>query len=156
MDAPLGVTFFKKVELYQKISSLDGQTSKMVAKGGHKPLWPLEKKVLKWAYMGHKFLGSPITTDDFSVGNKDNKLKDFKIKPNEIGDIRLTSLLDNFIAHGFATEILEGRLYTGHSPILNRKIKKFYMTNHLKIKNSSNIATGYCQLLMNGQVLITS
>lgn len=116
MEAPLGVTFFKKVELYQKISSLDDQAREMVARGGHKPFWPLEKKILTWAYMGHKFLGSPIKTDDFSAGNPDNKLKDFKIKADEVEGINLTRLLDNFIAHGFATEILEGRLYTGHTP----------------------------------------
>lgn len=116
MDAPLGVTFFKKVELYQKISSLDEQSRKMNEQGGLKPFWSLEKKVLSWAYMGHKHLGSPIKTDDFSPGNPDNKLNDFKIKTEEMEGINLTRLLDNFIAHGFATEILEGRLYTGHAP----------------------------------------
>lgn len=116
MDTPLGVTFFKKVELYQKISSLDDQAKKMVRKGGLKPFWSLEKRVLKWTYTGHKHLGSPLKTDDFSPGNSNNKLKDFKIKPEEVKGINLTKLLDNFIAHGFATEILEGRLYTGRTP----------------------------------------
>lgn len=116
MDAPLGVTFFKKVELYQKISSLDNQTAAMLAKRGLKSFWPLEKKVLEWTYIGHKHLGSPLKTDDFSPGAADNKLKDFGIKDTEMKDINLTRLLDDFIAHGFATEILEGRLYTGHTP----------------------------------------
>ena len=116
MDAPLGVTFFKKVELYQNISSLDDQARKMLAKGGQKPFWPLERKVLIWAYMGHKFLGSPIKTDHFSRGSAENKLDDFGISGEEIGRINLTRLLDNFIAHGFASEILEGRLYTSSTP----------------------------------------
>jgi len=120
MEAPLGVTFFKKVELYQKIISLEDQTRKMEVRGGLKPLWPLERKVLVWAYTGHKHLGSPIKTDHFSAGSAGNKLKDFGITSEEIADINLTKLLDNFIAHGFATEILEGRLYTGNTPDENR------------------------------------
>lgn len=116
MEAPLGVTFFKKVELYQKISDLDQQTKKMSTKGGIESFWPLEKKVLAWAHVGHKHLGSPIRTDDFSQGSSDNKLADFEIEAEEVKDINLTRLLDNFIAHGFATEILEGRLYSGRTP----------------------------------------
>ncbi len=120
MEAPLGVTFFKKVELYQKISSLDNQTKKMISEGGLKPFWPIEKKVLAWAYMGHKHLGSPIKSDHFSAGSTDNKLKDFGIKAEDLEGVSLTRLIDNFIAHGFATEILEGRLYTSHTPNENQ------------------------------------
>jgi len=120
MDAPLGVTFFKKVELYQKISSLDQQSKKMDKKRGLPPLWPLERKVLAWTYTGHKHLGSPINASHFEAGSPHSKLDDFGIIKEELHNVHLTRLLDNFIAHGFATEILEGRLYTGQVPDENR------------------------------------
>lgn len=120
MDAPLGVTFFKKVELYQKLSSLDQQSRKMDKKRGLPPLWPLEKKVLLWTYTGHKHLGSPIEIRHFETGSPHSKLEDFGITNKELQNVNITRLLDNFIAHGFATEILEGRLYTGQVPDENR------------------------------------
>lgn len=116
MDAPLGVTFFKKVELYQKISSLDNQAIKMDKKRGLPPLWPLEKKVLAWTYTGHKHLGSPIKTNHFEIGSSHSKLEDFRITKGELHNVNLTRLLHNFIGHGFATEILEGRLYSAQAP----------------------------------------
>lgn len=116
MDAPLGITFFKKVELYQKISSLDEQASEMIKRGGWPPLWPIEKKVLTWAYSGHKHLGSPITTSHFDSESGNSKLEDFKITLQDMRNVHLTRLLDSFVAHGFASEILEGRLYTSHTP----------------------------------------
>lgn len=120
MEAPLGVTFFKKVELYQKISSLDQQARKMDKQRRIPPLWPLEKKVLLWTYTGHKHLGSPIRAHHFEEGSSHSKLADFGITKEELHNVHLTRLLDNFIAHGFATEILEGRLYTGQAPDENR------------------------------------
>lgn len=115
MDAPLGVTFFKKVELYQKISSLDEQARKMDKKRGLPPLWPLEKKVLAWTYTGHKHLGSPIKTTHFEANSSHSKLEDFGITERELSNVNLTRLLHNFIGHGFATELLEGRLYSGQT-----------------------------------------
>ncbi len=115
MDAPLGVTFFKKVELYQKIVSLDDQSRKMDTKRGLPPLWPLEKKVLAWTYTGHKHLGSPITTSHFEAGSSHSKLEDFGVTKKELHNVNLTRLLHNFIGHGFAAELLEGQ-HSGHIP----------------------------------------
>ncbi len=116
MDAPLGLTFFKKVELYQRIRSLDSQAKKMDKKRNLPPLWPLEKKVLAWTYKGHKHLGSPINTSHFEAGSIHSKLEDFGITSKDLKNVNLTRLLDNFVLHGFASEILEGRLYSGQVP----------------------------------------
>lgn len=120
MDAPLGVTFFKKVELYQKIVSLDRQSKRMDKKRGLPPLWPLEKKVLAWTYTGHKHLGSPITAGHFEAGSPHCKLKDFGISKEELHNVNLTRLLDNLIGHGFATGTLEGKSYTALVPNENQ------------------------------------
>ncbi len=110
MDAPLGVTFFKKVELYQKISSLDYQSRNMDKKRGLPPLWPLMKKVLTWTYTGHKHLGSPIKKEHFDPGSSHSKLEDFGITKEELRGVSVSKLLDNLIGHGFATDILVGKL----------------------------------------------
>lgn len=115
MDAPLGVTFFKKVELYQKISSLDEQAKKMDKGRNLPPLWPLERKVLAWTYTGHKHLGSPIKTYHFEAGSSRSKLKDFGITERELYNVHLTKLLDNFIGHGFGIGSLEGK-FSGQEP----------------------------------------
>lgn len=50
MDAPLGITFFKKVEIYQKICDLDTnaiELDKDPDSGGTLPTWPAEKKILR-------------------------------------------------------------------------------------------------------------
>ncbi|MEX2007844.1 MAG: hypothetical protein WD992_03660 [Candidatus Levyibacteriota bacterium] len=119
MDAPLGVTFFKKVELYQKISTLDKQTRRMDKKKGLPPLWPIEKKVLAWTYTGHKHLGSPIETHHFETGSPRNKLKEFEITEIELQNVHLTRLLDNFIVHGFASDTIEGRVNSWQRPDQN-------------------------------------
>jgi len=113
MEAPLGVTFFKKVELYQKICSLDNQSRGMDTKRGLPPLWPLEKKVLAWTYTLHKHLGSAINPTHFDPKSNHSKLEDFSISREELRGVDVKKLLYNLIGHGFATELLEGRQYTG-------------------------------------------
>lgn len=112
MDAPLGITFFKKVELYQKIKGLDKQVIEMSPDSSLKPTWPFERKVLHWSYKGHKKPGSPIKTTHFT--NRDGgMLDDFDITAEEIEGVNLTSILKGFIVHGFAFSFMEGQVYAG-------------------------------------------
>ncbi|MDP3988601.1 MAG: hypothetical protein Q8P80_05680 [Candidatus Levybacteria bacterium] len=76
----------------------------------------IRKKVLAWTYIGHKHLGSPIKKYHFEEGSSHSKLEDFGITNKELRNVNLTRLLHNFIGHGFATELLEGRLYSGQVP----------------------------------------
>ena len=110
MDAPLGITFLKKVEIYQKIQALDNQYAKMAKDEGVQSHWPNIRKVLAWTYVGHKNIGSPIKTDHFSRGSTECKLDEFvidKVSGN------LTKLLDAFIVLGFANQFIEGKTMMG-------------------------------------------
>ena len=80
MDAPFGIAFLKKAELYNLISRFDKQY------GGsprNNP-WLIERQILRWTYKHHKHLGSPIKTDHLSGGSSENKLSDFGMLDKEV------------------------------------------------------------------------
>lgn len=88
MEAPLGLLFLKKAELYNLITRLDER--KDIITDGVKDKsttsripssWPIEKNILMWSFYGHKHLGSPIKYEHFELG-KHCKLKDWKLCEN--------------------------------------------------------------------------
>jgi hypothetical protein len=107
MDAPLGITFLKKVELYNEARRLE----KGYEEKPRNSLWPTEKAILKWTWRGHRHLGSSITTDHLSRGSTHNKLKDFgmldkkgELKPEfkVLETIKLQQPLENLVVRGYA------------------------------------------------------
>ena len=59
MEAPFGILFLKKVELYNLVRDLRDKSKTMTSEhlGSHNPVtWYVEEKILKWTYHGHKYL----------------------------------------------------------------------------------------------------
>lgn len=112
MEAPFGITFLRKAELYNLSVELNNEYEESKKKRQKTPsVWPVVKAILKWTYINHKHLGSPIKTEHLSFGDVHNKLKDFGML-NENGDLkdefnkifRTTSLhkpLENIVIMGF-------------------------------------------------------
>lgn len=109
MEAPFGITFLKKAELYNLICRLDQQEKD--TRDPSNALWPIEKGVLKWTYSYHKHLGSPIGTDHLSRDPKWSKLEEMDML-NSKGELKeefkylengnLTKPLENLVIRGFA------------------------------------------------------
>ena len=130
MDAPFGINFLRKAELYNLAVTLDKSylESKKNKKSRHASLWPIEKAILKWTYYGHKHLGSPIKTDHLSQGSIHNKLAEFgmfnkngKLKKDFI--VLGTNLgkhkpLENIVIRGFGAYFSKS---TGHNAIVINK-----------------------------------
>ncbi|MCD6194727.1 hypothetical protein J7K05_00770 [bacterium] len=55
MNLPFTIKFYKKLELFQTLQQLNAQADHQ-----KESLWPIEKRILRWTYWGHKHLGSPI------------------------------------------------------------------------------------------------
>lgn len=120
MDAPFGIAFLKKAELYNLICRFDKQY-----KGSpQNNLWLIERQILRWTYKHHKHLGSPIDTNHLSTDQKWSKRHDFgmldkkgKLKKEfiylETGN--LTKPLENLIVRGFATYFDEAH---GHNAVV--------------------------------------
>lgn len=131
MNAPFGITFLRKAELYNLASRLDGEfaETKKDKKSKHPSLWPIEKAILKWTYHGHKHLGSAIKTDHLSLGDKDSKLADFGMlnKEGELkenfraldGKVALHKPLENIVIRGFGNYFNEVK--HGHTAIVINK-----------------------------------
>ena len=120
MDAPLGITFFKKVELYQNIKALDKQLKQISSDPEDvlpDPTWNIEKKVLKWTYVGHRQLGTPLSTGHFNRENK-YQLKAFGLEPEDVKVQNITRVLENFVGHGFATHTRDGSLTSGDHNVI--------------------------------------
>ena len=83
MDAPLGIIFLKKAELYNLVKRLDEQSA-LDKKNENKEknenkapnTWPVERNILEWTYLHHKHLGTPITAEFFEIDDDNSKLKD--------------------------------------------------------------------------------
>src|SRR3990167_6042243 len=75
MNTPITANFFRKIELYQEVVSLNKIFHKSVweFKDGSKDTWEIEKKILYWSRHGHKHLGSTIEAKDFNAGSEKNK-----------------------------------------------------------------------------------
>ncbi|MBL7158943.1 hypothetical protein ISS85_00500 [Candidatus Microgenomates bacterium] len=112
MNAPLGITFLKKAELYNLALSLDKEYKQSKQPDNtSKSLWPVEKVILRWTHQGHRHLGSAIKTDHLTLEHKDSKLSDFgmfdsqkQLKP-EFKVMQKTALhkpLENLVVRGFA------------------------------------------------------
>ena len=113
MDAPFGILFLKKVELYNLVKD---QRKKVEVMKKHNPFsknpitWPVEEKILRWTYHGHKYLADPIKKTDFTFKNISTKLKDWKLldEYNEVYEIykqavkQPDSIFKNMVARGFA------------------------------------------------------
>ena len=112
MDAPFGILFLKKVELYNLVE--DQRKKVEVMKSLHpesnNPItWPVEEKILKWTYHGHKYLTDSIKENDF-VFKKSRKLKDWELlnEKNEVKEEykkavnQPKSILKNMVAREFA------------------------------------------------------
>lgn len=87
MEIPYGSEFLEKVRLYSQIRSWDRRMEKMQKRGPTEnfPVWPIEKAILRWTYLNHKHLGSPLTDGHLSLGSQDNKLKDFGMLDSDGG-----------------------------------------------------------------------
>ena len=77
MEAPLGILFLKKAELYNLITRFNEQKDIITddvndkeSSSGIPSSWPVEKKILKWSYAGHKLLAEPLVPGMLKKGNK--------------------------------------------------------------------------------------
>jgi len=123
MDAPFGILFLKKAELFNLISRFDKQYG---GSSSNNP-WRVERQILRWTYKHHKHLGSPIKTDHLSFGSVSNKLRDFNMLSRN-GHLReefkylekghLTKPLENMVVRGFADYFNENN---GHNAIVINK-----------------------------------
>lgn len=110
MDYPLQLKFFKKLEFFQTLNRLDQQFNRMHTDSVNvKPTWELEKKLLRWTYLGHKHLGTPLDPERY---DKSRAQHDTKVKQDiesigatieEFASGRNTYALQNLVARGFAT-----------------------------------------------------
>jgi len=79
------------------------------------PTWEMEKKVLRWTFLNHKHLKSPITVKKMGLTNEQLKQDDFLIKLG--GSINISGvmseiiyanehhILNNLIIRGFANSV---------------------------------------------------
>ncbi|OGY12387.1 MAG: hypothetical protein A3A58_02690 [Candidatus Blackburnbacteria bacterium RIFCSPLOWO2_01_FULL_41_27] len=113
MDAPFGIAFLKKAELYNLICRFDKQYRNAVKDGSFESSpWSIERQILRWTYRHHKHLGSPINTDHLTNDPKWSKLREFGMVDRK-GKLRkdykylekghLTKPLENLVVRGFAT-----------------------------------------------------
>lgn len=128
MDAPFGIVFLKKAELYNLICRLDKQYKNEVQESSFRSSpWSIEKQILRWTYKHHMHLGSPIKTDHLSKSSSENKLHDFgmldkkgvfkkEFKYLEKG--HLTKPLENLVVRDFASYFDEN---SGHNAIVINK-----------------------------------
>lgn len=65
MNAPFGIVFLKKAELYNLVRRLDEQADGDPKDSRNPNTWPVEKNIFEWSYDGHKHLGTPLTPDFF-------------------------------------------------------------------------------------------
>ncbi len=124
MDAPFGILFLKKAELYNLACRLDKQYDDSQTTSKNLPLWPIEKQILKWTYRHHKHLGSPIDTNHLSRDPKWSKLKDFNMLNTDgsykrefsyLENGQLDKPLENLVVRGFAQYFDQAH---GHSAII--------------------------------------
>lgn len=109
MNAPFGIIFLRKAELYNLVKRFDEQSAIDKKKPTKAPnTWTVEKNIFKWSYKGHKHLGTPLTPDFFKRGNK--KLSDWYLADEE-GKIKKEyeiilkfpeKILENMVIKGFA------------------------------------------------------
>lgn len=69
MSIPFKLNIFKQIEIYQDLKELDDQFLKQLKKDKfckNPPTWFFEKKILHWAYLKHKHLGSPLKVSHLS------------------------------------------------------------------------------------------
>jgi len=129
MNAPFGISFLRKAELYNLCVRFDKQNKEMEVKNPKaQSLWPIEKALLKWTYFGHRHLGSPIKTEHLFLGSSDNKLEEFnmldgsgKLKKDFIylKSGNLTMPLENIVVKGFG-DYFDERNH-GHNAIVINK-----------------------------------
>lgn len=127
MDAPFGIAFLKKAELYNVICHLDKQYRNEVKSTSFRPSsWSIEKQILKWTYKHHIHLGTPITMDDLGIGPK-NKLNQFgmvdkngnlKKEFEYLDKMHLSKPLENLVIRGFANYYDEK---SGHNAVVINK-----------------------------------
>jgi len=125
MDAPFGILFLKKAELYNLVCRLDKQYKNDDEKSSP---WSVEKQILRWTYQHHKHLGSPIDTNHLSSGSNWNELKDFGMLDKK-GELKkrfkylekghLSKPLENLVVRGFASYFDESQ--AGHNAIVINK-----------------------------------
>jgi len=70
---PIKLNFFRQAERFREIRAIDKQyyqqMNDCIKRESNEevdiawPLWNLEKKILEWTYIGHKHLGSFVTSD---------------------------------------------------------------------------------------------
>ncbi len=105
MSIPFKLNIFKQIEIYQDLKELDDQFFEQLKKDGNEfcknpPTWFFEKKILHWAYLKHKHLGSPLkisylSSDEYIRERDSNKnlqeiLKEVLIIEENIKDIYYT------------------------------------------------------------------
>ncbi len=123
MEAPFGITFLRKAELYNLICRLDRREKDTLDPSN--ALWPIEKRILEWTYGYHKHLGSPIGTDHLSREPKWSKLEEMDMLNGE-GELKkefmylengqLDKPLENLVIKGFAEYFDERQ--SGHTKII--------------------------------------
>jgi len=130
MNAPFGIIFLKKVELFNLLKDLRKKSDTMIEKHTDSPnpvTWYVEEKILKWTYHGHKYLTTSIKLTDFDIENPTSKMKDFELLDNNNKIIskylpalkRRHSIFKNIVARGFA--IFESNEPKSMSIIINNE-----------------------------------
>lgn len=100
---PIQLNFFQKAERFFELQALDRQNdermSQISQKGFTFPTWELEKKILRWTYLHHKHLGTPITKE---LLTNPNFLKDLDSNWGDVVLCGQKQILENLVIHGFA------------------------------------------------------
>lgn len=131
MDAPFGILFLKKAELYNRMIELDERAKDVKKYVDNKKnnsklysTWPVEKEILRWTYTGHKHLATPITIADFNPG-KIGKLKDWLLCVNNEYDNDQYELQEYYhdIIYGNIKKIIDGN---GTDQILHNIVSNGY------------------------------
>lgn len=143
MDAPFGIVFLKKAELYNLVRRMDEQAGGDPKDSRNPNTWPVERKIFSWSYWGHKHLGTSLTPDFFKRGNK--KLSDWDLldsngKIKKEYELILKSdekIRENMVIKGFAdfyknSEHSKGIILNKEGLLLGEVIYREGKSNYIK------------------------
>lgn len=130
MDAPFGILFLKKAELYNRMIELDKRAEDIKVDVDNPDTnselystWPVEKEILRWTYTGHKHLATPITHKCFNR-DKTGKLKDWQLCENndpKNEDYIIKEYYNKIIKKNKSYKIRQNIVSNGYAEYSNKK-----------------------------------
>lgn len=109
MNIPFRLNIFKQIEIYQELKELEKQFKKQLKDlyehkvlktiyAKNSPVWFFVKKILYWAYINHKHLGSPIKIMKYT----DTWYTDLDCTAEEFEDVQIRKVLGWMEVNGLA------------------------------------------------------